>query len=266
MSAAFHMAQRMGVILSGDYSGDDEIVAVSKGNYGITRDGTVWHNGYTYDSMWLPKDKWAFSRVPTAEGTIEAFKASTIEEKKNLESAVAFARNLLEKKKKKKKAETAPEGSTTESSGGLTVPRGTWNDGAFTYEIKSSSEAFVPETGVTFRSPDEPTEPRWQKFVSDLNAAYADKRLKEGKAKPRSSGGGGSSYVPAPVVSPAVVAPVATPFYKAKWFLPAVGVATLGVVLLIALWPSKKKKDDAPVVYLPAPPPVPVPVPAPQAV
>jgi len=135
------------------------------------------------------------------------------------------------------------------------MPATTWTDGSYTYVVKGPLEAYVEETGKTFK----PESEKWEQFTSDLNKAHVDGKLQRGKATPRSSGGG-SSYVPAPVVSPAVVAPVATPFYKAKWFLPAVGVATLGVVLLIALWPSKKK-EAAPVVYLPAPPPVPVPTP-----
>jgi hypothetical protein len=266
MSAAFHMAQRTGVILSGDYSGAPLPL---EGAFGITRTGIIWKNkdvaGPLEEARYevrYPKDNWTAVKKVSRD-KIRQFEEDHVATSGDLKTAVAYITERL----KKEKAGSSPTSSSTPSgvSGGLKVPKGTYNDGSYTYEIRSATEAYVAETGVTFKSPDEPTEPRWQKFVSDLNAAYADKRLKEGKATPRSSGGGGSSYVPAPVVSPAVVAPVATPFYKAKWFLPAVGVATLGVVLLIALWPSKKK-DAAPVVYLPAPPPVPVPAPAPQAV
>jgi hypothetical protein len=246
MSAAFHMAQRTGVILSGDYSGE---YLPGKNKYGVTRAGNVWLNtplksgGY---KVWTMPDadtkESEFDEVSSSD--IESYRDGNVGSRSTFKGAVEAAQN-------RQKMPAEERGFFS-----LKMPVGTYNDGSYTYEVKSPSEATVVETGVTFKSPGQPTEDLWKRFVSDLNKAYAAGTLKKGKAPAKTS----SSYVPTPVVSPAVVAPVATPFYKAKWFLPAVAGGTVLLVLAIALWP-KKKKDSAPVVYLPAPAPVPVPAP-----
>jgi hypothetical protein len=122
---------------------------------------------------------------------------------------------------------------SSSSASTLTVRPGTWNDGAYTYVVRDANEVYVPETDKTFTSSSD----TWGKFVAALNSA----KLKAGKAPPKSSGGGAAL---APVNSPALVE-TSTPFYKAKWFLPVVGVSTVGIVLAVALWPSSKKAEVA---------------------
>jgi hypothetical protein len=258
MSASFHMAQRTGVILSGDYSGEDGVtrVDVPSGKYGITNTGLVWENGYVFNEYWTYSDDYTKGKEPGAR-KLQSLKQTTVGWRSDFAAAVTEARKYVSTEKNRS-GFTGPGSSTAKddssSKGGLTMPPATYNDGSYTYDVKSSTEAFVPETGVKFT----PDSERWDKFVSDLNTAYANKTLKKGKAPAKTSSS--SSYTPPPAVAPATLAPVETPFYKAKWFLPAVAGGTVLLVLAIALWP-KKKKDSAPVVYLPAPAPVPVPAP-----
>ena len=49
----------------------------------------------------------------------------------------------------------------------------TWNDGSYTYEIKTATEAYVPETKVKW----DPSHERWGLFVSQMTSA---KNLKRG--------------------------------------------------------------------------------------
>jgi len=263
MSAAFHMAQRTGVILSGDYSGAPLPL---EGAFGITRTGIIWKNkdvaGPLEEARYevrYPKDNWTAVKKVSRD-KIRQFEEDHWGTTGDLKTAISSAEAML-KKAKGAAPQESPSSGGGSTSGGLKMPAGTYNDGSYTYVVQSSSSASVTETGVDFDASGQPTADRWTRFVNDLNRAYDAGTLKKGKAPAKTS----SSYVPAPVVSPAVVAPVATPFYKAKWFLPAVAGGTVLLVLAIALWP-KKKKDSAPVVYLPAPAPVPVPVPAPAPI
>jgi hypothetical protein len=263
MSASFHMAQRTGVILSGDYSGDYSGTNMPEsGKYGITSDGSVWHNGRVYNTHWEPP-KWNVERS-TNDTIMERLTQKNVASRSSFEAAVEVAKKLRAKKSEtgaQGDEQSRLEGIAKEKGGFLEMLNGTYTDGSYTYVVKSNVEAYVEETGKTFT----PDTESWVKFTTDLNAANKAGKLTRGKAtaKPKaSSGGGGSSYTPS--YAPAAVTPpassTATPFYKAKWFLPAVAGGTVLLVLAIALWP-KKKKDSAPVVYLPAPAPVPVPAP-----
>lgn len=221
MSAAFHMAQRTGVILSGDYSAP-ELKGISSwpvGSHGILEDGSIIRkakSGYDYwespgyDLQYLSDYNTNIPLVGYRAKYADAFSA-------------ARARN---------KSFATPQSSSS-APATVTVAPGTWNDGAYTYVVKNANEVSVTETGKTFTSSLE----TWPKFVAALNSAT----LKKGKAPPKSSGGGASFT---PVNSPALVE-TSTPFYKAKWFLPVVGVSTVGIILAIALWPSSKKAEVA---------------------
>jgi hypothetical protein len=219
MSAAFHMAQRTGVILSGDYSAPQlgsEITSWPVGTYGILEDGSIIRkakSGYDY---------WESPEYKKTSLTDYNTNIPLVGHRYKYADALPLAKARYERFK-----------TPTSTSATLTVQSGTWNDGAYTYVVKSATEVYVPETGKTFMSSSD----TWGKFVAALNSAT----LKKGKAPAKSSGGGAAL---APVNSPALVE-TSTPFYKAKWFLPVVGVSTVGIVLVVALWPSSKKAEVA---------------------
>jgi hypothetical protein len=215
MSASFHMAQRTGVILSGDYSAPQlgpEITKWPVGTFGIRDDGSVVKkSGDGYEIWEYPGH--SGTSVSDVDGLIVGYRS-------DLRTAKVDAKKYVAK-------------NASGAGFALAVKPGTWNDGAYTYVVKSATEVYVPETGKTFTSSSD----TWGKFVTALNST----KLKTGKAPAKSSGGGTAL---APVNSPALVE-TSTPFYKAKWFLPVVGVSTVGIVLAVALWPSSKKAEVA---------------------
>jgi len=201
-----------------------------KGAYGITRNGDVWKNeenifGQKYP-VWRAEKNW----LVEDEADEEALKNDNVGYRSSFDAAVTAARG---------RAGSPGASPSSASSSGAQLPSNlvgkTWNDGSYTYVVKSTTEAFVPETGVTFRAPDVPTEDRWNRFVKQLQAA----NLKEGKAspKPKSSGGGGGSPVKTDVP-----APPDESITDKVWFWPvAILVPTVAVIGGILFWPSKKK-------------------------
>jgi len=136
---------------------------------------------------------------------------------------------------------TGPSASASSSgSGGSFLPAKLvgkkWNDGSYTYEVRSVTEAYVPETKVTWT----PKHERWATFVTQLTNAS----LKEGPApvKPPPSAGSPTtvSNKPPPLGGE-------DPFYKQSWFLyTAAGVGVLGLASLIIFSGKSDKKSAAP--------------------
>jgi len=207
-----------------------------KGAYGITSNGDVWQNeenflGQKYP-VWRAANNWAVEE----EADRDSLQSNNVGYRSSFDAAVTAAR-----------ARTGSSGTSapSTSSSGTQLPANlvgkTWNDGSYTYIVKSTAEAFVPETGVTFRAPDVPTEDRWNRFVKQLAAAS----LKEGKAtgKPKSSGGGGGA---SPVKTDAPPPPEESITDKV-WFWPvAILVPTVAVIGGVLFWPSKKTAAAAP--------------------
>lgn len=221
MSAAFHMAQRTGVILSGDYSAP-ELKGISSwpvGSHGILEDGSIIRKAKSGYDYWESPD----------------YNPQSLTDYNTNIPLVGFRwkyADALPLAQARHKSFATPQSSSS-APATVTVKAGTWNDGAYTYVVKSATEVYVPETGKTFTSSSD----TWAKFVAALNSAT----LKKGKA-PAKSSGGGASFTP---VNSAALVETSTPFYKAKWFLPVVGVSTVGIILAIALWPSSKKAEVA---------------------
>jgi hypothetical protein len=207
-----------------------------KGAYGITRNGDVWQNeenflGQKYP-VWRAEKNWLVEE----EADLNSLQNDNVGYRSSFDSAVTAARA---------RAGSSGASPSTTSSSGAQLPSNlvgkTWNDGSYTYVVKSTTEAFVPETGVTFRAPDVPTEDRWNRFVKQLQAAS----LKEGKAtgKPKTSGGGGGA---SPVKTDAPPPPEESITDKV-WFWPvAILVPTVAVIGGILFWPSKKTSAAAP--------------------
>jgi len=106
----------------------------------------------------------------------------------------------------------------------------TWNDGTYTYVVKSPTEALVVETNKTFT----PATETWGTFVTNLTAAAPS--LKSGKAVPAAAG----TPVKKPVIDEKTMSGVA-PFYKKPWFIyTGVGVGVLGIVGAIVYSGRKK--------------------------
>lgn len=207
-----------------------------KGAYGITRNGDVWQNeenflGQKYP-VWRAEKNWLVEE----EADLDSLQNDNVGYRSSFDSAVTAARARAGSSG----ASPSTTSSSTTSSSGAQLPLNlvgkTWNDGSYTYVVKSTTEAFVPETGVTFRAPDVPTEDRWNRFVKQLQAAS----LKEGKAtgKPKTSGGGGGA---SPVKTDAPPPPEESITDKV-WFWPvAILVPTVAVIGGVLFWPSKKK-------------------------
>jgi hypothetical protein len=182
-----------------------------------------------------PDDAFARKTRYNTDELAEIRRVSTQYRSDQMSKAVEDAKERRRKGSSSTGAQTSEQSEDTGAA--LSVRPGTWNDGSYTYVVKSATEAFVPETGVTFKAPDVPTESRWNKFVTQLNSA----NLKEGKAtgKPKSSGGG--SVAPSTVSA----APLSSPeesITDKVWFWPvAILVPAAAVIGGILLWPSKKK-------------------------
>jgi len=67
MSASFHLAQRTGVIISGDYSGE---YLPPSGKYGITSRGEVWLNTSPV-KVWSAADGWSVPRETSDVGLLK---------------------------------------------------------------------------------------------------------------------------------------------------------------------------------------------------
>ena len=106
----------------------------------------------------------------------------------------------------------------------------TWNDGTYTYVVKTPTEALVVETNKTFT----PSTETWSTFVTNLTNAAAT--LKSGNA-PKASAG---TPVKKPVIDDTTMSGV-VPFYKKPWFIyTGVGLGVLGIVGVI-VYSGKKK-------------------------
>ena len=112
MSASFHLAQRTGVILSGDYSGE---YLPPSGKYGITNNGYVWLNA-TPVQVWGYEDGWAKPINADAQ-FISALKENNVGYRTSFADAVAAAKN-----RKPSGGGSAPSGFVPAASPGVTPP------------------------------------------------------------------------------------------------------------------------------------------------
>lgn len=88
MSAQFHLAQRGGVIISGDYSGEH---LPPSGKYGITSNGYVWLNTSPVQA-WDYEDGW--SKPVNADAAFaKALKDANVGYRTSFSDAVASARS-----------------------------------------------------------------------------------------------------------------------------------------------------------------------------
>jgi hypothetical protein len=88
MSAQFHLAQRGGVIISGDYSGE---YLPPSGKYGITSNGYVWLNTSPVQA-WGYEDGWS-KPVNADENFVKALKENNVGYRTSFSDAVASARS-----------------------------------------------------------------------------------------------------------------------------------------------------------------------------
>jgi len=87
MSAAFHAAQRGGVIISGDYSGE---YLPPSGKYGITNNGYVWLNASPVQ-VWGYEDGWSKAAKADAQ-FVSALKENNVGYRTSFSDAVTAAK------------------------------------------------------------------------------------------------------------------------------------------------------------------------------
>lgn len=216
-------AHRMLARSSAAYGYGDGSNFPPSGAFGITSEGVVWKNSKNWTSDTYPAWSKATVWQNEYEGNLEELKAKNVGYRSSFEDAVAAAK--------------ARVGGKPEAKGGHSVPVGTWNDGTYTYEVRSATEVFT--NGATFT----PEHPRWGTFVSNLNEMQADGRLKKGRAPAK-----GSGVAPvAPVKGELPDTMGGESIMDKVWFWPvAILVPTAAVIGGILFWPSKKKVAAAP--------------------